>query len=157
VPESEPSTTQGRVDLSIDSAQVKAGETFVLDVSVIGAEALGNLAFDLVFDSEALRLTDVSRATLAEDVLSAVNPEFYPSSLDTIRTNWVRAFGLAGDFNLISLAFQALEEAPTFDYPIRFENPAAYDTAYRPVSVVPHSAVISVVSDQTSVDLWMLH
>ncbi|MFH1741895.1 MAG: right-handed parallel beta-helix repeat-containing protein, partial [bacterium] len=156
-PQPGPPVTEPGPDLSIGSIHVKVGEPFVLDVYVSGAQGVGNLAFDLNFDPGALRLTGVSRDTLDDDVLSAINPDLYPSALDTIRSNWVRASGLTGDFQIISLMFQALEEAGNSEYPIRFENAVAYDTAYQPVSVTAHDGVVSTESDLEGVDLWMLY
>ena len=143
--------------LAIDSADVKAGGTFSVDVHVSDARAVGNLSFDLAFDPAVFRAVDAETGLVEEDFLSAVNPNFYPFTSDSIRSSWVRSDGLDGDFRVFSLTFDSFADAETADYTIRFEHADAYDMAYEPLIVTTVDGTIHVTSDQVGIDTWMLH
>ena len=157
VPQPEPPTTLAEVDLFVESAQVKPGDTFTLNLRLAGAKDVGNLALDLEYDPTGLRLIDISHGTFSQDVLSAINPEFYPSDVQPIRTNWVRAAGLTGDFQLLAIVFKALEEADAGDYPIEFRNVVAYDNRFNRLPTMVHDGQVTMEREEVGIDSWMLY
>ncbi len=147
---------EGGASLSIQSGETKPGETIVLSVDLLDAENLGNLEFDINYDDGILQLIELPMGAVTQDGLYAHNPLHYPSDLDLVRFNWIRAEGFTGNGNVMQLAFQVDQNAQQGEYPIEFKNSNAYDIGLNEIPIYHLDGILTVWAPETKVNQWML-
>ncbi len=143
--------------LSASSLTARAGENIACDIAISSANNLGNLAFELLYDQTIMQLTDISFADLMQSSLYAINPERYPSTLDSLRTNWIRSNGYTGNSTMFSLRFNIKSLSDSGAYKVSFGNIMAYDLALNPVPVQIRDGWITIIDDATNAKAWMLY
>ena len=134
------------IQVAVQSASVMPGETFTVPVTLTGAQFLGYLAFDITYDPLRLTLLEATPGEFSSSGLFALNPELYPSGSGLIRFSWVRAAGFSGDGAVLSLTFQADEEAGGAQIPLAFQNPAASDVELEEAAVTSQDSQVTVAA-----------
>lgn len=145
------------VRLAITSGQAKTGEQIVIDVTLEGAENLGNLAFDLQYDASCLTLVDIPSDSLSIHPLFALNPEDFPSTSGVIRFNSVYATGLSGTLPIMRLLFTVDRGVLSEQAAIAAQNLQGCNVQCVDIPIDAQDGVVTIIQDATSVQSWMLY
>lgn len=123
-----------------------------MTVNLTGAGDLGNLAFDLDYDSTKLTLLAVSPGEMLDSGMYAVNPENLPSNSGSFRFNWVTTAGYTGAGAVVTLRFRVadgLDNGETIALPL-----SNLITASRDIAELPHTGengLITIFVQQATV------
>ena len=101
-----------------------ASATFDLPVNVMGADGIGSLQFELVYDSDFLTPVDVVKDSLPEDAIF----EYRLDVPDRVLVGVVHANGISGDMSVVRVTFEPKGEIDQ-GTAIYVENVVAYDAS----------------------------
>ncbi len=130
-----------------------------IPIFVSSHEPIGNLEFELAYQSIDLGLNQLPSALLAQQGMYAINPIDYPSNSSRLRFNWIKAEGFheAGDF--LTLNFHVDSFADDAEYPITFKvlNVYGLDESKLNIENLNGKIMIEGNGTNTNVNSWMLY
>lgn len=150
-----PSSVEAR--LLVSSGTANEGDQIPIEVTLEGAENLGNLAFDLHYNPAVVSLADIPLNGLSVNPLFAINPEEYPSLSGVVRFNGVYATGLSGAQPVMKLFFDIDRNAPVDQSTIAVVNLQGCDIGYADIPLMAQDGIITIIRDTTGVQSWMLY
>ncbi|MBD3266503.1 hypothetical protein GF373_07515 [bacterium] len=154
----EPMALPAEMQLTLGRVTVKPGELAELAMQIDGAEEVGNLQFDLHYDSNTVQLMDVNLTTNDFMTMHAMAPAFKPSYRTPLRFNGIHATGYHGSAPFLSFQFAVDAWAREIQVPLRLENVKAYtanELIEIPVSI--ENGAINVIPNDVAVKGWMLY
>ncbi len=148
----------GTLNLDITDGEAEPGDSVKLTIQLENAQTLGNLAFELFYESNVLRLLEAPVVQLQTDhSMFEVNPVIYPAAINPLRLNWIGAEGLSSGNSQIQLAFEVLSGVQKAETEIDFRIANAYDTELNPFDIAAGKGVLTITGNQTEVEGWMIY
>ena len=142
--------------LTVDSITAKPGDSFTIPVRVESGPMAGNIDFDLTFDEDVLEWPGTGKENFLQNAQFAMNPESFPTYLNHLRFNWVKAEGFTGNAAVITMLFKLKASAEKGEYPVRLANVQTYDIDLHPIAVKLIDGKVVVDTGESSVIHWML-
>lgn len=143
--------------LIVSSGKANAGDPITIDVTLDGAENLGNLAFDLEYNPTYLSLRDIPLDRMIVNPLFALYPEYFPSSAGIVQFNGIYATGLNGTNSIMNLLFDIERDALADQTTIAVKNAKGYNIQYADIAIVGEDGVVTILHGNTDVQAWMLY
>ncbi len=156
-----PYSNQPMVDIpeaqaSINQGEGEPGDIVSLEIKLEGAQNLGNLAFDVLFDRSQLILADMTQGDLLLDSLFALNPEIVPADAGMMQFNWVKSSGFTGDSQIMTLELEIKRQAGLEEVPVSFRDLQAFDLNLNEISISGLDGLVTINGNSTDVKAWML-
>lgn len=112
--------------VSLSSSVAKPGDHLELTVSIADARDLGNLAFEIAYDSDAIQIPSRPQVELNGGSLHALFPDSYPDASGVLRCNWVHAAGYTGSGVLLRIPIQIKADTQIARTSLPVEHQGAY-------------------------------
>lgn len=154
--EIEEASSESSIRLAVNDASALPGETVKLSLSIAQAKQLGNLSFELEYDSSILTLVSLPEIQANQGSMFALNPIGFPDRSGRLWIDWIHAAGLEGDSPFLAVNFRIDSQTVDTETIVRLSNGYACDVFFNPIGVIAKDGIIAL-GESTSIPQWMLY
>ncbi len=133
-------STFGGTDEAEDPGTGDVGElTLVVPIEISGAEQVGGLQLELLYNESVLQFESAAAGSLAQNALLETDG----STPGTLRVGLVDAAGINGDGALVNVTFEVVAASGPFPSALGLANVEVSDVNLRDLVVTPNDGAVS--------------
>ncbi|RJP31975.1 MAG: hypothetical protein C4527_06885 [Candidatus Omnitrophota bacterium] len=148
----------GEIKMDLLDGEAEPGSPVSMTIQLENVQQLGNLAFEIEYEPNVLRLLDAPAVQLqTAHSLYEFNPIHYPTNFSPFRFNWISAEGWNEANAQIQLAFEVLADTLRSETNLKILSANAYDVSLNSIHLLVNDGIVRILGNQTPIRAWMLY